>query len=284
MKKRARVGDMSGKTVLITGANTGIGRITAIELAKAGARCYLACRSEARAQPVVDEIRQAGGDAEFLALDLGSLASVRQCAEAFLARNEPLHVFIANAGIAGTKGLTQDGFELAWGVNHLGHVLLTHLLLDRIKESTPARIVIVASKGHRKVKTVHLDRKQQTTQTLTGFPEYCESKVANITFARDLGRQLEGTGVTTYSLHPGVVASDVWRKVPWPIRSLMKMRMISNEEGAQTTLHCACDPALANETGQYYDECARADPFPPATDEVLAKKIWDRSMEWVGLA
>lgn len=276
---------MEGRVVLITGANTGIGRVTAHELAQAGAHVVMACRSAERTEPVVAEIRAATGNdkVEYVPLDLGSLDSVRSCAETFLARDLPLHLFIANAGIAGTKGLTKDGFELAWGVNHLGHFLLTHLLLDRIKESAPARIVIVASKGHRKVDGVRLDRKERPTSTWSGFPEYCESKVANIFFARELGRRLEGSGVTTYSLHPGVVASDVWRKVPWPIRPLMKLRMITNEEGAQTTLYCATDPGLSDETGKYYDECRLASPFPPATDDRLCQEVWDRSMKWVGL-
>ncbi|HJK90205.1 MAG TPA: SDR family oxidoreductase [Polyangiaceae bacterium LLY-WYZ-15_(1-7)] len=282
---KVQVPDMRGKVCMVTGANTGIGEVTALELARAGAHVFLACRSRERTQPALDRIRRETGNeaVELLPLDLGDFASVRACAEAFLARDLPLHVLVANAGLAGQKGLTKEGFELAWGVNHLGHFLLVHLLLEKLKASAPARVVIVASKGHRKARTVHLDRKREPTRSFTGFTEYAESKAANIFFARELGRRLEGTGVTTYSLHPGVVASDVWRKVPWPIRPLMKMRMISNEEGAQTSLYCATAPELEGETGHYYDECARAEPYPPATDEALSAETWRRSMEWVGL-
>jgi len=277
--------DLTGKVAVVTGANTGIGRVTALELARAGAHVIMANRSESKTRPVIEEIvRETGNEqVEYEPLDLASLAKVRACAEGLLARDLPIHLFIANAGLAGTKGLTEDGFELAIGVNHIGHFLLTQLLLDRIVESAPARIVLVASRGHRKVDAVDFDQVRRTTSTWSGFPEYCQSKAMNIMFARELGRRLEGTGVTTYSLHPGVVASDVWRRVPWPIRSLMKLRMSSNEEGAQTTLYCATSPEVADHTGRYYDECAEAKPFPSASDDAVAKELWDRSLAWVGL-
>jgi retinol dehydrogenase 12 len=277
---------MRGKVCVITGANTGIGRVTAVELASRGARVILACRSKERTQPVIDEIAQAHGDdaVAFVPLDLASLTSVRACAEQILAMDEPLDVLITNAGLAGTKGLTEDGFELTIGVNHIGHFLLIELLLEKLKASAPARIVIVASRGHRKIDRLDFDQVRKPTKTFSGFPEYCQSKAMNILHARELGRRLEGTGVTAYSLHPGVVASDVWRKVPWPIRALMTLRMISNEEGAQTTLYCATEPSLAERTGRYYDECAEAKPFPPADDDRLAAELYERSLEWVGLA
>ena len=141
---------LAGKIALVTGANTGIGRVIAVELAKQGAHVFVACRSAERAQAVLDEIRAQpdGGKAELLPLDLGDFASIRQCANTFLARGLPLHLLINNAGLAGARGHTRDGFELAFGVNHLGHFLLTQLLLDRIKASAPARIVTVASKAH----------------------------------------------------------------------------------------------------------------------------------------
>lgn len=277
--------DMSGKVVLITGANTGIGRATALELARAGAQLVIAGRSRERTQEAIDDIAaQTGNDAiQQLPLDLGSLASVRACAEAFLALELPLDVLIANAGLAGSRGKTEDGFELAIGVNHVGHALLILLLLDALKASAPSRVVIVASKGHRKIDAIDFDQVHRETKTMTGFSEYAQSKAMNIMFARELGRRLEGTSVTTYSLHPGVVASDVWRRVPWPFRALMKLRMISNEEGAQTTLHCATAPALAKETGHYYDECRRVKPYPSAADDAVAAELWDRTLEWTGM-
>ncbi len=273
--------DLLGRTILITGANTGIGRATAVALGARGARLYLAGRSEERMQPVMDEIRAGGNDdVFFLPLDLGDLASVRACAARFLETGDPLHVLIANAGLAGQRGLTKDGFERTFGVNHLGHFLLTELLLDRLKESAPSRIVIVASRAHTRVDGIDWDALTKPTVTTTGFPEYGVSKLANVLHAKELARRLEGTGVTTYALHPGVIASDVWRKVPWPLRPLMKLFMKSNEDGAATSIYCATAPELANASGRYYDECREKEPAKLAKDEALAKELWKRSVEW----
>lgn len=272
-----------GKVALITGANTGIGRVTARELARQGAQVFIACRSAARAQPVIDELRGLGlaGSMELLPLDLGDFASVRACAQAFLARDLPLHLLINNAGLAGSRGLTASGFELAFGVNHMGHFLLTQLLLDRLRQSAPARIVTVASRAHKRVNGLQWDALRQGTRTRTGVLEYGVSKLANVLFSAELGRRLAGSGVTTYALHPGVVASDVWRSVPWPLRSLMKLAMISPEEGAATTLHCATAPALSSETGLYYDQCAPRPPSAVAQNTALAGELWQRSEAWV---
>ncbi len=274
--------DLEGRTILITGANTGIGRATALELGRRGATLYLACRTEAKARPVMDEIRANGNDdVHFLPLDLGSLASVRACAEAFLAEERPLHVLINNAGLAGHDGSTEDGFEKTFGVNHLGHYLLTELLLERLKASAPARIVNVSSKAHYKARSIDWDALQKPKQTTVGLAEYEVSKLCNVLHANELARRLEGTGVTTYSLHPGVIASDVWRKVPWPIRPLMTMFMKSNEEGAQTTLHCATSDAAGHETGLFYSNEKAVDPNPLALDVALQDELRRRSEAWV---
>ncbi len=271
------------QVAIVTGANTGIGRVTARELARRGAHVIIASRSAERAQSAIDEIRAvaANGLVEFLPLDLGDFESIRRCAEAFLSRNLPLHLLINNAGLAGSRGLTASGFELAFGVNHVGHFLLTQLLLDRILASAPARIVTVASRAHYRASGIDWDHVRQRTRSATGLPEYGVSKLANVLFSAELGRRLQGTGVTTYSLHPGVVASDVWRAVPWPLRSLMKLAMISTEEGALTTLHCATSPAVANETGLYYDKCRVKVPGPAAQNPRLAAELWTRSEAWV---
>lgn len=273
--------DLAGKNILITGANTGIGRATALALGKRGARLWLACRSEERTRPVLDELSALGVETRFLALDLGSLESVRSAAKAFLAEDEPLHVLLNNAGLAGKQGQTSDGFELTFGVNHLGHYLFTEWLLDRIKETGTARIVNVASKAHYKATGVDFGVLQQTTATTTGLAEYEVSKLCNVLHAKTLARRLEGTEVTTYSLHPGVIASDVWRNVPWPIRPLMTMFMKSNEEGAATSIHCATSAEAASETGLYYDECQVREPSAPALDAALAEKLEEQSREWV---
>jgi NAD(P)-dependent dehydrogenase (short-subunit alcohol dehydrogenase family) len=276
--------ELEGRTFLVTGANTGIGKATVEVLAGRGARVFLACRSETKTRPVIDEIaRQTGNSSlEFLPLDLGDLSSVRACAETFLAKDEPLHVLINNAGLAGSRGMTESGFELAFGTNHVGPFLLTSLLQDRLKESAPARIVNVASEGHYRAPGIDFEAVRESTRTRTAFPEYCVSKLANVLHAQALARRLDGSGVTTYSLHPGAVASDVWRRIPWPIRPLMKMRMISTADGAKTSLYCATAPELAGASGDYYDECAQQTPARTATRE-LGEELWTRSADWVGL-
>jgi retinol dehydrogenase-12 len=275
--------DISGRVALVTGANTGIGLVTARELARRGAHVFLACRSASRAQPALDAIRAASGNqkVEALALDLGDFASVRQCANAFLARGLPLHLLVNNAGLAGSRGFTASGFELAFGVNHMGHFLLTQLLLERLKASAPARIVTVASRAHTRTDGIDWNALRQPTRTRTAIHEYAVSKLANVWFSAELGRRLAGSGVTTYALHPGVVASDVWRSVPWPFRSLIKLRMISTEEGAKTSLYCATAPQCAGESGLYYDKCRVRPASSLGQDTTLARELWQRSEAWL---
>ena len=277
-------GELEGRTFLITGANTGIGFETVRALASRGARVYLAGRSEDKTRRAIEEISaETASDAlEFLPLDLADMDSVRACAEAFLATGQPLHVLINNAGLAGQRGITKSGFELHFGTNHIGPFLLTALLLDRLRESAPARIVNVSSEGHYRAKGIDFDAVRNPTSTRTGFYEYCVSKLANLLHAQELARRLDGRGVATYALHPGAVASDIWRRVPWPLRPLIKMRMISPAQGAATSLQCATAPELAGESGHYYDDLKRREPSSLATPE-LAGELWERSAEWVGL-
>ncbi|HET9620997.1 MAG TPA: SDR family oxidoreductase [Kofleriaceae bacterium] len=279
--------DLTNKLFIVTGANTGIGKVTAKELARAGARVILACRSQAKTQPVIDEIRRdvANAKVEFIQLDLSDLSSVRACAEALNARGEPIHGLINNAGLAGKRGLTKDGFELTFGTNHLGHYLFTRLLLDRIKQAGQARIVNVSSKSHYAAKGIDWAAQREATRSPTGMVEYEVSKLSNVLFTKELAHRLEGTGVTTYAVHPGVVATDVWRQVPAPIRFLIKLFMISPEKGAQASLRCATDPALATQTGRYYDVGgAEREPSKLAHDAELARTLWNKSAEWTGLA
>jgi dehydrogenase/reductase SDR family protein 13 len=277
------VGDLDGRTYLVTGANTDIGRETVRALAGRGAKVFLASRSRDKTQPVIDEIAARSGAPErlgFLALELGDLGSVRACANAFLATGEPLHGLINNAGLAGKRGLTESGFELAFGTNHVGHFLLTSLLLDRLRDSAPARIVNVASDAHQSAPGIDWKAVREPTRTRAGLREYAVSKLANVLHAQELARRLDGDGVTTYALHPGVVASDVWRQIPWPLRSLMKLRMLSPADGAKTTLYCATSPEVADETGQYYDNAQRKQPGAAATP-ALAAELWERSEAWL---
>ena len=273
---------VSGQNILITGASSGIGLVTARELALAGANVYLAGRSEDRTRAVVEEIRRLTlrPCAHGLPLDLSDLASVRRCAADFLALNLPLHLLINNAGLAGARGLTRDGFEMTFGVNHIGHFVLTDLLLDRIKASAPARILTVASRAHRFAGAINWADLRRSTRSLTGVREYSVSKLCNILFSAELARRLAGSGVSTYALHPGIVDTGIWREMPALLRPLMKLRgMLSLEEGARTTLYCAtrCPPS---ESGLYYAKSRLAVPSNAAQDPTLASELWRRSQEW----
>jgi NAD(P)-dependent dehydrogenase (short-subunit alcohol dehydrogenase family) len=276
---------LTDKTAIVTGANTGIGRVTALELARGGAQVFLACRSEERTRPVLEEIAREGLRAEFLPLDLASLSSVRAAATTFLTKSERLDLLINNAGLAGAHGRTDDGFELAFGTNHLGPYLFTRLLRPALERAGAdgARIVNVASIGHARAAGIDFDAVRRSTATATGFPEYCVSKLANVLFTKELARRLPPS-VHAYALHPGAVASDVWREVPWGLRHVAKLFMLSNEEGARTTLYCATSDDVHDDTGLYYDDCREREPSALASDEGLARTLWEKSAEWTGLA
>lgn len=272
-----------GRIALVTGANTGIGRVTAVELAQRGFKVFLAGRSLERTQPVLDAIhaRDPAAGAEWLPLELADFDSVRRCARAFLERGLPLHLLVNNAGLAGARGLTPSGFETMFGVNHMGHFLLTQLLLERLKQAAPARIVTVASRAHTRVDGIDWDAVRRPTATVTSVQEYAASKLANVLFSAALARRLDGSGVSTYSLHPGVVDSDIWRKLPWPLRALNRLRLITPQQGAQTTLHCALSDEAGRESGLYYSDCKPVPPSAAGRDAALAEELWRRSEAWV---
>jgi retinol dehydrogenase 12 len=273
--------ELAGRTFLVTGANTGIGRATAEGLARRGGRVYVASRSAEKGEAAVAAIRAATGNpaVSFLPLDLADLDSVRACAASFLARGEPLHVLVNNAGVAGHRGLTRQGFELTFGVNHLAHFVLTNALLGCLEASAPARVVTVSSDAHYGARGIDWDALRRPMRGLTGMREYAVSKLCNVLFSAELARRTAGTGVTAYALHPGVVASDIWRRVPWPVRPLMERRMLTVAQGAETSLYCATSPAVAADSGLFYDKCAERAPSPVATPE-LAAELWKRSEAW----
>jgi NAD(P)-dependent dehydrogenase (short-subunit alcohol dehydrogenase family) len=269
---------------LITGANAGIGQVTAIELAKKGIHVVLATRSEQSTQPLLKQIRQmtqSPESARWLPLDLADLASVRACAASFLAFQLPLKYLINNAGVAGARGLTKQGFEWAFGVNHVGHFLLTRLLLERLKQTSASRVVTVASRAHLLAfNGLNWASLQQTTKSLTTAKEYGVSKLANILFSAELGRQLLGSGVSSYSVHPGVVSTSLWRHVPKFLLPVLSMRpMLTAEQGARTTLYCVLE-APQTETSLYYADSRAQRPSKIAQDPQLAQRLWDQSMQW----
>jgi len=278
-------GELGGRTFLVTGGNTGIGRATALGLAQRGGRVYIACRSVPKGAEAAASIRAATGNESVgvLRLDLADLDSVRSCAAEFLARGEPLHVLVNNAGLAGVRTVTAQGFEIAFGVNHLGHFLFTNLLLGRLESSAPARVVTVASDSHYAAKGIDFDALRRPAPGITGMPAYSVSKLCNVLFTQELARRTAGTGITTYALHPGVVASEMFRRVPWPVRPIIMRRMLSVTDGAKTSLYCATSPEVAGVSGRFYEKCAERAPSPVATPE-LGRVLWERSEEWTGLS
>lgn len=272
---------LQGRVALVTGANTGIGYVTARQLARQGAEVFVACRSASAGQAAVDKLRSEGANnVQLLPLDLGDLESVRACAANFLNRARPLHILVNNAGVAGARGLTKSGFELAFGVNHVGHFLLTSLLLPRILESGHARIVTVASKAHYRAKGIDWEAVRATTRHTTALAEYGISKLANVLFSAELARRLAKTDVHCFSLHPGVIASDVWRSVPQPFRFLMMLPMKSTEQGAEGSIYLASSPEVSDKSGLYYDGLKLTPPSALAADPALAAELWRRSEEW----
>ncbi|PIK56141.1 putative retinol dehydrogenase 13-like isoform X3 [Apostichopus japonicus] len=286
---------LDGKTVLITGANTGIGKETAIDLAKRGAKIIIACRSVPKAEAAQAEIIEFSGNrnVSVMELDLASLESIRQCAEKINKELSRLDIIINNAGVMTCpRWMTKDGFELQFGTNHLGHFLFTNLLLDLIKKSSPARIVNLSSMAHQNG-DIHFDD-LMLEKDYTPLKSYCQSKLANVLFSRELARRLEGTSVTTYSVHPGGVDTELQRHMttswPWlgiPLAILgpfvRRFMVKSAVEGAQTTIHCAVDEKAGQETGLYYSDCKVKKPLPKAEDEAIARKLWEVSAELVGL-
>ena len=274
---------MKGKRVLITGGNSGIGIVTARELAKLGAEVVLACRDTAKTTAALKVINEGASTLAInLPVELDNLGSVRNLAANFLGRYDRLDVLINNAGVFPPKQrFTVDGFEMQMGVNHLSHFLLTNLLLDCLKASAPARVVTVSSKLH-KAGEIDFD-------VFKGYEKYNSqsayngSKLANVLFGIELARQLEGTGVTSNVLHPGAVSTDIIRDLPWLLRKIIGMIFISPEKGALSNIMLASDPVLAETTGKYYDQCELTDYSPKADDDLLCKKLWDVSAELTGL-
>ncbi|XP_041043427.1 retinol dehydrogenase 14a [Carcharodon carcharias] len=282
---------MRGRTAVVTGANSGIGRATAAGLARLQARVILACRDEEAAARAAQQIRQqTGGAGELLVrrLDLASLSSVRSFCQRIIEEEPRLDVLINNAGIFQCPYMkTEDGFEMQFGVNHLGHFLLTNLLLDLLKRSAPSRIVVVSSKLY-KYGEINFDDLNSEKSYNKSFG-YSRSKLANILFTHELAKQLEGTGVTANVLHPGIVRTNLGRHINIPLLGLPVFKMVSwaffktPEQGAQTSLYLATSPEVKEVSGKYFGDCKQEELLPKAMDDAVAKKLWDMSERMVGL-
>ena len=276
---------MTGKTVLITGASAGIGKATASELAARGARVVMLCREPAKAEAARAEVRARAPAAQvdILALDLASLASVRACAAAVLAACPRIDVLLNNAGVfPPTLRTTADGFEEQIGVNHLGHFLLTNLLLERLAASAPARVVTVSSMMHAGGRIDPASFRAPAKYDAMGA--YRQSKLANILFSNELARLAAGRGVSSNSLHPGGVATEITRDAPLWMRVGMRLVGTSPAKGARTSVLLASAPELEGVTGKYFVSGKEKAPAHAAQDAGLARSLWDESAKLVGLA
>ena len=302
--------DLSGRVIVVTGANSGIGLVSANQLAKQGATVVYACRRVAEAEKAIAALKEEHPNvsASARALDLGDLASVRSFAEGVLAEHDTLHGLLNNAGVMNTAAdaKTKDGFEMQIGVNHLGHFLLTELLLGALKKGAPSRVVNVSSCFHDKAqgregKIVVEDLSFQRRK-YDGWEAYAQSKLANVLHARELAKRLDGTGVTAVSVHPGWVRTDLAKHtmplfmqnyVLRPILGLMGM--IEPWQGAQTSLHALIaddvsehSGAFYSQTGMYRDKACNkggwplTSPNPNAHDDAMAAALWTKSEELVG--
>ncbi|XP_068675242.1 retinol dehydrogenase 13-like [Montipora foliosa] len=281
---------LDGKTVIVTGANTGIGRETALDLAGRGARVILACRNVPKAQEVADEILKKTGNSKVLVkeLDLASLKSVRNFARDINETEERLDILINNAGIMRCPyWKTEDGFEMQLGVNHLGHFLLTNLLLDLLQRSQPSRIINVSSLAHTRGK-IRFDDLQSEKEYNPG-QAYAQSKLANVLFTRELSKKLEDTDVIVASLHPGAVKTELGRHLSIAKSFLASMLFAplvwlifkTSWQGAQTSIHCAVSNDV--ESGLYYSDCKAKEVAEQGKDDAVAKKLWEVSADLVGL-
>ncbi|XP_074888841.1 dehydrogenase/reductase SDR family member 13 isoform X1 [Buteo buteo] len=280
--------ELRGRTAIVTGGSSGIGAATALELARCGARVVLATRNAPRGEAAARRIRTETGNAEvvFMQLDLASLRSVRAFATAFLRQEPHLHLLINNAGVS-AGGTTEDGFSLPFQVNHLGHFLLTQLLLERLQSCAPSRVVIVASRAHCAGRLRPNTLGQPPSGLFSAFQDYCDSKLANVLHARELATRLQGTQVTCYAVHPGFVNTELFRHTPLWLKPLFLplawLFFLDAAEGAQTSLHCATQEGLERFSGRYFADCRLQEPWPPARDDRLARALWEASERLVGL-
>ncbi|XP_060541101.1 dehydrogenase/reductase SDR family member 13-like [Pantherophis guttatus] len=278
---------LRGKTVLITGGNTGIGKATAVDLARRGARVILACRNKARGESAVYDIRRESGNSEviLMILDLGNLNSVRAFVQSFLKSEPRLDILINNAGVV-KGGQTIDDFNQSFQVNHLAHFLLTHLLLDRLKPCAPSRVVIAASNMHFFGKIDFRTIYKPVEGMWQAVRSYSNSKLANIVHVRELANRLERTNVTCYAVHPGFVQAKIThshpRWVAWLLRTI-KPFLRDGKTGAQTIIYCATEEGIERLSGRYFVDCQPKVPSPPACDDLMAEKLWEFNEMLLGL-
>ena len=281
--------DIRGKTVLVTGATSGIGLEAARSIAQQGAKVVLVGRDPGKTARCLEEVRRSAPGAEVTSLlcDFSRQADVRRLANDVLAKLDRLDVLVNNAGtVFRERTLTEDGIEATFAVNHLGYFLLTQLLLDRIVRSAPARIVNVASVAQRMGTMNFHDLSFEHGYKI--MRAYGRSKLANVLYTRALAKKLAGTGVTVNCLHPGTVATNIWSGAPLWAKPLLavirKLAMVSAEQGGRRIVYLAVSPELSDTTGQYFEKDRPVAPAPLAQDDAVARRLWEESERLTGLA
>ncbi|MDQ2891244.1 MAG: SDR family oxidoreductase [Gemmatimonadota bacterium] len=278
---------MSGKTCVITGSNTGIGKAAAEALASLGARIIMVCRDRARGEAAMSDVARAaetgarGGAVELFFADLSSQAQIRAVAGDILRAHPTIDVLVNNAGLAlNRRELTVDGIERTFAVNYLAYFMLAHLLLPGLRASSSARIINVASEAHRRGK-IEFDN-LQGERSYTNVQMYSSSKLQDVMFTYALSRRLAGSGITVNTLHPGVVATEIWREIPI-LRTVGRWFMVSAEKGARTTVYLAASPDVEGVTGVYFNKCQPARTTKSSQDVALQEGLWQRSVALTGV-
>jgi NAD(P)-dependent dehydrogenase (short-subunit alcohol dehydrogenase family) len=279
---------IDGKTCLVTGATSGIGRAAAVELARRGARLVLVARDRGRAESTLAEIAERSGnrDTSILYGDLSSFAAVRTVAADYRASGRPLDVLVNNAGLVmDRREVTSDGLETTLAVNHYAPFLLTNLLLDRLRASAPARVITVSSMGHKFARRMDVERLEPAR--FRGMQLYCISKLCNVLFTRELARRAEGSGVTAFSVHPGNVATRFGQNtggiLNWGSRLIARLRR-TPEKGAETIVYLAATDGVERYSGEYFFDCRVAPTSRQGRDRELARRLWVASERVTGVA
>ena len=276
---------MEGKICIITGANSGIGKATAIGLAKMNATIVMMCRSKERGEEAQKEVIELTGNkkVDLLLCDLSSLESIRKFVSEFKSKYQKLHILINNAGVMLSKrGISVDGFEMNFAVNHLAPFLLTNLLLDALKKSAPSRIINVSSAAHRMAK-IDFDDLQSEKRKYRLMKIYGASKLALMLFSYELSRKLEGTSVTVNTLHPGVVNTNLGQDQSSFSKGFAKLFFKKPEKGAETSIYLASSQEVEGITGKYFAKKQQKQSSEESYNEDYAKRLWELSKEMTKL-
>ena len=280
--------NLSEKIIMVTGANSGIGKEAALQLAERGARVVMVCRNRERGEPALAEIKAKSGNdtVELMTADFESQRQIRDLADAYKRAHNRLDVLVNNAGLYLSKRHeTEDGIEATWAVNHLAPFLLTHLLLDVIKASAPARIVTVASDAHR-AGTLDFDDLEMK-EKYRWIAAYAQSKLANVLFTYELARHLEGSGVTATCMHPGTVATGIWNRNKNVLNALLRLFKpvyMNPKKSAEAVVRLAVAPDVEGISGKYFDRMNEAPSSAASHDKEIAARLWQVSEQRVGLA